>query len=56
MSRPADALLITLYRMWDKLSFAVALVVVLVASPFILPIVFLYQLVQERWGAGRSRD
>jgi hypothetical protein len=41
MRRPADALLIGAWRVWSRLSFALAVVVVLVALPFVGPVLAL---------------
>lgn len=53
MSRTADALLIGAWRVWSRLSFALALLVVLAASPFVLPIVYLLRAVGR---VGRDDD
>jgi hypothetical protein len=41
MRRAADTLLIGAWRVWSRLSFVLALLVVLVALPFVGPVVYL---------------
>lgn len=47
--RRTHALLIAAYRMWQRFSFAFALLIVLVATPFVLPAVYLWLCIHDRW-------
>lgn len=51
MCRPTDALLTRVWLVWSRLSFVLALLVVLVALPFVAPIVYLLH-----WSGWLDRD